>query len=199
MSTTVKERGSIAVDCSHGAFHGSSHWFVELRQFVCAVTGGSYPPHFNKANRTGQGFNGEGFVLEKLDGRYYWTGGGGMIKFLEEKPEGAYEPDDWYFGRGYNKRTHQGLFVFLTTDSSNGNIAIEDCKLVAEELEDILSVVQEKGLPAPAKPWSKNQIEMWKERGDKIPIYWEGEKGQLERFIRGLRRAMEAKECLVFS
>ena len=36
----------MGLDVSHDAFHGAYSAFNRLRQFVCAATGGSFPPHW---------------------------------------------------------------------------------------------------------------------------------------------------------
>ena len=59
---------------------------------------------------------------------------------------GSYSPhndpsldyDLWYWGDGYNKKSHPGLHEFFCHSDCDGEIAPEMCILVADELEAIL-------------------------------------------------------------
>lgn len=104
----------MGLDCSHGAFHGSYNSFNRLRQAVCYVIGGSFPPH-NKSNH--------------------------LLWSEEDQPD----ENIWYWGYGYSKETHPGLYLFLCHSDGLGEISPEDCLKVAHDLMPLISRLAELG------------------------------------------------------
>jgi len=74
-----------------------------------------------------------------------------LRKFILTSIGGSYPPHDnkelkdgyWYFGKGYNTETYQGLTEFFSHSDCDGEISPEMCKVVADELEEILPQVEE--------------------------------------------------------
>lgn len=48
------------------------------------------------------------------------------------------EANAWYWGPGYNEKTHPGLYIFFSHSDCDGEILPEDCVKVADELEQLL-------------------------------------------------------------
>jgi hypothetical protein len=71
-------------------------------------------------------------------------------RFLLKSIGGSFPPHEnkeledgyWYFGDGYNVETHKGLREFFGHSDCDGEISPEMCKVVADELEDILPRVE---------------------------------------------------------
>lgn len=72
-------------------------------------------------------------------------------RFLCKSIGGSFTPHEdpelkdgyWYWGEGYNKETHPGLYEFFSHSDCDGEISPEMCKAVADELEAILPNVEE--------------------------------------------------------
>lgn len=61
----------MGLDVSHDAFHGAYSSFNRLRQFVCAATGGSFPPHSIRTDLDNNYFQcGEGYNTESHPGLF---------------------------------------------------------------------------------------------------------------------------------
>lgn len=105
----------MGLDCSHDAFHGAYSAFNRMRQFVCAATGGSFPPHWM------HGPNGD---LLKDDA--------GNIR--------KHDLDDNYFqcGEDYARVEWPGLYEFLEHSDCDGEIDPAMCVKVADDLERLL-------------------------------------------------------------
>ena len=90
------------------------------------------------------------------------------------------DPQMWYWGDGYSKETHPGLYVFLCHSDCGGDISPEDCEKVADELEVLLPAIESQGSGA-------GHIER------------DGGYGAVtRRFIKGCRLAAEKNERLDF-
>ncbi len=49
----------------------------------------------------------------------------------------------WYWGPGYSEETHPGLYEFLFHSDCDGEIAPQECQLVADDLEALLPRISE--------------------------------------------------------
>ncbi len=100
----------MGLDCSHNAFSGAYSAFNRLRQFVCAATGGSFPPHWM------YGPNGE--ILRDPDG---------ATRYHTQIPS-----DRFQCGEGYTRDKWPGLFEFLTHSDCDGEISGDTPRKQAE-------------------------------------------------------------------
>ena len=87
----------------------------------------------------------------------------------------------WYWGDGFSRETHPGLFCLLAHSDCDGEISREDCGRIVEELEPLLPALDAMGL-------GSGHIE----RGG-------GFGAVARRFIEGCVTAFEANESLIFS
>ena len=86
----------------------------------------------------------------------------------------------WYWGNGYSRETHPGLFALLAHSDCDGEISPEDCGKIVEELEALLPAIEALGN-------GSGHIER------------DGGYGMItHRFISGCLEAFEANEPLVF-
>lgn len=89
----------------------------------------------------------------------------------------------WYWGKGYNKETHKGLYEFFCHSDCDGEITPELCEKIANDLEDILPFVEE--------------LERVKQASGHI-LSNGGYVVVTKRFIEGCRLAHERNESLEF-
>jgi hypothetical protein len=87
--------------------------------------------------------------------------------------------DKWYWGNGYNKETHPGLFEFMSHSDCDGDISPEMCTKVANDLEALLPKIS------------------FADAGGHLARVG-GYRGALEKFIAGCRAAAAANEPLEF-
>lgn len=108
----------MGLDCSHDAFHGAYSAFNRLRQEVCYVTGGSFPPHWVR--------NEDGSLKRDCHQLliYDQTLDGKMI----------------YFGDELDDKS--GMYCFLCHSDCDGEISPEMCVKVADDLEAILPKIE---------------------------------------------------------
>ncbi|MBW1739413.1 MAG: hypothetical protein JRJ69_18305 [Deltaproteobacteria bacterium] len=100
--------------------------------------------------------------------------------FPPHDPKNNLDDRYWYFGEGYSKDTHPGLYIFLSHSDCDGEISPEDCKKVADELEELLPKLDAMG----------------KGKGH---IFLVGGYGNVcRKFIAGCRLAAEKNEPLEF-
>lgn len=112
-------------------------------------------------------------------------------RFLCKSIGGSFPPHDdkelldgyWYFGEGYSTESHPGLTEFFKHEDCEGEIDPEMCKIVADELEDILPKVEELARTEP----SYGHI-----------LRDGGWLAATQRFINGCRLAYERNEPLEF-
>jgi len=52
---------------------------------------------------------------------------------------------EWYWGRGFDEKTHPGLFVLMSHSDCDGVISPTDCELVANDLASLLPAIGEMG------------------------------------------------------
>ncbi len=149
----------MGLDCSHDAFHGAYSAFNRLRQEVCRAAGGSFPPHWKR--------NPDGTRVEK---------DGNPVR------DPSLDDGSWYIGDEYTSESSPGLFEFLNHSDCDGEISPEMCKLVADELEDIMPKFKE------SLPPSGGHIAL---QGGYVNV--------LRKFIEGCRAAYAAGEPLIFS
>lgn len=79
-------------------------------------------------------------------------------KFICKTIGGSFPPHEdeslleghWYFGDEYNKEPHRGLYEFLSHSDCDGEIDPELCKLVADDLEELMPKVVELAKTVPA-------------------------------------------------
>lgn len=109
----------MGLDCSHDAFSGAYSAFNRLRQFVCAATGGSFPPHWV------HGPNGE--ILK--DQR-------GMTR-MHDLPNDCFQ-----CGEGYERNKWPGLYEFLSHSDCDGEINPSMCAMVADDLDRLLPAME---------------------------------------------------------
>lgn len=72
-------------------------------------------------------------------------------KFICEATGGSFPPHRdkslkdgcFYYGDGYSPETHKGLTEFLSHSDCDGEISPEMCKIIADELEELLPKVEE--------------------------------------------------------
>ena len=102
--------------CSHDAFHAAYSAFNRLRQFVCAATGGSFPPHWV------QGPTGELLKDEHGNTRYHTQLRG----------------DHFQCGDDYPRSEWPGLYEFLAHSDCDGEIDPAMCTKVADDLERLM-------------------------------------------------------------
>lgn len=107
----------MGLDCSHNAFNGSYGGFNRLRQAVSFLAGGSYPPHYKRDK--------QGSVLNKKDDF-------GLLLRDEKLDEHS-----WYVDESYPVEK-TGLRDFLNHSDCDGILTAQQCKNVADELEDLL-------------------------------------------------------------
>lgn len=152
----------MGLDCTHDAFHGAYSAFRRFRQVVARAVGGSYPDHYI------YGADGEALLVPGSDFR------------LQRRDD--LDPDRWYWGDGYSRETHPGLYEFFCHDDCCGEINPDLCAKLAYELEALLPEIER---AAPAE-----------ESGH---IAREGGYVEVTRkFIAGCRAAAEAGEPLGF-
>jgi hypothetical protein len=60
----------MGLDISHGGFHGPYSAFNRLRQEICKVIGGSFPPHNQKGLCDDLWYTGKGFTGNKYRGLF---------------------------------------------------------------------------------------------------------------------------------
>lgn len=149
----------MGLDCSHDAFHGAYSAFNRLRQEVCRAAGGSFPTHWKR--------NPDGTRVEK---------DGNPVR------DTSLEDGSWYIGDKYNIESNPGLFEFLNHSDCDGEISPEMCKLVADELEELMPKFKE------SLPPDGGHIAL---QGGYIKV--------LSNFIAGCRAAYAAGEPLIFS
>lgn len=90
-------------------------------------------------------------------------------------------PEQWYWGDGYNEETHRGIFVLMSHSDCDGEISPKDCLLVAHDLESLLPKLDAMG-----------------DGGGHIARG--GGYGSVARvFIVGCREAAETNEALLFA
>ena len=106
----------MGLDCSHGAFNGAYSAFNRLRQAVCFVMGGSFPPHYQ--------YNADFSVVVSDD----------FPQIAQYRTD--LDHANIYFGR--DLENDSGLFVFLQHSDCGGEISPEMCVRVADELEVLL-------------------------------------------------------------
>lgn len=163
----------MGLDCSHGAFHGAYSAFNRFRQFICAVIGGSFPPHTQKQH---------GATFGRFDNKLFRVLEKGSLEYLDKLPKGVLDPDQWYWGKGYNRKNSPGLHIFFTHSDCGGNIVPEDCLIVVEDLEKVVEKLREEGRP---KGFEEEFGHILSQGGfEKI----------LRNFIRGLKRAAKTKK-----
>lgn len=91
--------------------------------------------------------------------------------------------DIWYYGEGYNRETHPGLYEFFSHSDCDGEISPEMCVVVANELESILPLVEDLA--------TKHEVHGHILRdGGYVAV--------TKRFIEGCRKAAAENEPLVF-
>ena len=110
----------MGLDTSHDAWHGSYSGFNSLRQVVCAVFGGSYPPH------TCVGWGAGTITRDDLLG----------------KTEPLDDTMIYFCPPGENVDVPEGLYEFLTHSDCDGEIAPEMCAKVADDLEALLPKIE---------------------------------------------------------
>lgn len=79
-------------------------------------------------------------------------------KFVCKSIAGSFPPhenkalvdDMWYWGEGYNKESHPGLFEFFCHSDCDGEISPELCSVVANDLDNILPLIEELAKSEPA-------------------------------------------------
>ena len=66
--------------------------------------------------------------------------GGSWPPHEKTHPDTGEKLDDnmWYWGDGYSRKTHPGLFIFLSHSDCAGSISPDACRMVADELEELL-------------------------------------------------------------
>lgn len=93
------------------------------------------------------------------------------------------EPEMWYYGEGYNREKNPGLFEFLSHSDCDGEISPYMCSIVADELESIMPLIEER------------------ERSNVAYGHltkYGGYAGTTKQFIDGCRKAAELNEPLEF-
>ena len=102
---------------------------------------------------------------------------------------GSFPPHDieglddnlWYWGDGYSKETHPGLYIFFSHSDCDGEISPEDCVKIANELEELLLELEKMGI------------------GMGHIARQGGYAAVCRKFIDGCRLATKRKECLEFA
>lgn len=90
------------------------------------------------------------------------------------------DDEAWYWGDGYSRATHPGLYCFLSHSDCDGDIPPALCVYVADELEALLPAIEKAGL------------------GDGHILRGGGYAGVTETFIKGCRAAAAAGQPLEF-
>ena len=111
----------MGLDCSHDAFYGAYSAFNRLRQFVCAATGGSFPPHW----------------IHYANGEFMRDSAGDTLKRTDVADR------MWIFGEGFERDEYPGLFEFLAHSDCDGEISSEMCVKVADDLERLMPRMNE--------------------------------------------------------
>jgi len=111
----------MGLNCSHDAFDGAYSAFNRLRQAVCFVAGGSYPPH------------------------YTYKENGDLLKDHNDDPimKTQFRGDWFYLSDKMDQLTHPGLWEFCSHSDCDGSISPGMCKKVADELEALLPAMRE--------------------------------------------------------
>lgn len=86
----------------------------------------------------------------------------------------------WYFGPGFDRSTHPGLFEFFAHSDCDGEISPHFCRLLASEMESLLPSIDSQG-PGEGHILSNG-----------------GYGGVARKFIAGCRAAAEEGEPLKF-
>jgi len=114
----------------------------------------------------------------------------------------SFNSDDgfWYWGDGYTRETHPGLFVFLSHSDCDGEISPDDCTKVADDLEALLPRIA-----ATAEEPALSGFVMEKNGdgfvGRRTPGHIDragGYVGATRQFIAGCREAARLREPLRF-
>lgn len=113
----------MGLDTTHDAFHGAYSAFNRLRQEVARAVGGSYPPHY----------------LRSYDGKLAEDKNERLILDDRLDPNRFYTPDD------VTRKSHPGLWEFLSHSDCDGEIAPDMCAKVADDLEPLLDKMPEVG------------------------------------------------------
>jgi hypothetical protein len=106
----------MGLDCSHDAFHGAYSAFNRLRQFVCAATGGSFPPHW---------IHGPTGEILKDDN--------GSTRYRTDIPANYFQCGD-----DFHRDEWPGLYEFLAHSDCDGEILPSMCVMVADDLERLM-------------------------------------------------------------
>ena len=146
----------MGLDTSHDAFHGAYSAFNRFRMAVAKAIGGSFPPHD------------EEFLAKD----------GGVDTHGE-----PYKPEWWYWGEGYSRETHPGLYEFFMHSDCDGEIPPEKCRQVADELEVLLPEIAK----LDDSQWNWGHV-----------FHQGGFSGVTRKFIDGCRGAADAGEPLTF-
>lgn len=88
--------------------------------------------------------------------------------------------ENWYWGDGYGKESHPGLFIFMSHSDCDGEISPTDCLAVADDLEKLLPLL-------PGDNTGGGHIQS---QG--------GYQNVLTKFINGCRAAAKESESLLF-
>ena len=67
----------------------------------------------------------------------------GMCGSFPPHKDNKLDDNLWYWGDGYNKEVHQGLWIFLSHSDCDGEISSEDCLKVANDLECLLPKLED--------------------------------------------------------
>ena len=102
------------------------------------------------------------------------TATGGSFQKHRFDANSKLNPNEWYWGEGYDEQTNPGLFEFFCLSDLDGEISPEMCEVIANELEKLLPEIAE---------------------ADKSD---EGLLSVTEKFIKGCRAAASANETLEF-
>lgn len=113
----------MGLNCSHGAFDGAYSAFNRLRQFVCAATGGSFPPHM---------LRGPGGVSRR--------DAAGRTMYLTD-----IDPECFYLGADFKLAEWPGLVAFLAHSDCGGEFSPQLCTQVADDLERLLPAMEALG------------------------------------------------------
>jgi hypothetical protein len=139
--------------CTHGAFRGSYGSFNRLRQFILESIGGLWTPNCVYG---GSKYYGE----EELDPELWYT-----------------DPDV------FDIKPKKGLIEFFNHSDCGGEIKPEMCKILADELEEILPFAEKYA----EKVEAKGQI-----------LFDGGYVAVIKKFIDGCRLAYKNNEPLEF-
>lgn len=106
----------MGLDVSFDAFHGAYSAFNRFRQAVAEAIGGSFPPTKPE-------------FIEKMKAQGYDT----------------FPPTWWYWGDGYSKETHPGLYAFFMNSDCDGEIDPATAGKLADEMELLLPALDAMG------------------------------------------------------